>query len=107
MRKSELFSLERRTLLISIIEEGFGITFTEFAKIYDSTPEEDLKATKGDSRLETKNNLSPSFCPSKQCSTKVKTTKTYQKLTTSSFLLQPLSNLLKTTNNLIRRDLLI
>ncbi|TXI88688.1 MAG: hypothetical protein E6Q36_04960 [Chryseobacterium sp.] len=34
------------TSLISIIEEGFGMSFTEFAKIYDSISDEDLKATK-------------------------------------------------------------
>lgn len=34
------------TSLISIIEEGFGITFTEFSKIYDSISDEDLKNAK-------------------------------------------------------------
>ena len=32
--------------LITIVEEGFGISFTEFAKIYDSISDEDIRRVK-------------------------------------------------------------
>ena len=32
--------------LISIVEEGFGISFTDFAKVYDSISDEDIKRVK-------------------------------------------------------------
>jgi CHASE3 domain sensor protein len=44
-----VFSAERDiqfTSLMSIIEEGFGLSLSEFSKIYDSMSDEDLKRTK-------------------------------------------------------------